>query len=108
VSESYTREKMASIANGVLGGEIGLWEGTRQLAHLSRSLSEAEASDPNVLVFVGVDSELDDFPIGSARERWAAEALADKDRQRDEYLRRARVAIESACRAIVARYSGSS
>jgi hypothetical protein len=107
MSEAYAKEKMANIAGRMLAGEVGLLEGTRQLADLSRSLSKVEASDPDVLTFVAVDSELDDIPFGSARERWAPEALAEKDRQRDEYLERAREAIESSCRIIVARYSSS-
>ena len=105
MSEAHAREKMANVAREILAGQIGLLEGTRQLADLSRSLSDAEATDPDVLTPIGVDSELDDIPFGSARDRWAPEALAEKDRQCDEYIQRARVAIESACLAIVNRYA---
>ena len=103
MSEAHAREKMANVAREILAGQIGLLEGTRQLADLSRSLSDAEATDPDVLTLIGVDSELDDIPFGSARDRWAPEALAEKDRQCDEYIQRARVAIESAYLAIVNR-----
>lgn len=99
------RKTMANIARAMLRNEIGLLEGCRQLASVSRRLPALEASDPDVLTFVGVDSESDDIPLGSVRTRWAAEALAEKDNQRDEYLSRARESIEQACRAIVDRYS---
>ena len=77
MSESSTRAKMVALAREMLAGAVGLLKGTRQLADLSRSLSATEASDPEVLVFVGVDSEVDDMPTGSARGRCGLDVLCE-------------------------------
>ena len=100
-----TRAKMVELARRMLSGETDLFEGARTMAALGRNLTEAEGLDSDVLTFVAVDSELDDIPFGDARQRWAPDALKEKDRQRDDYLVKARPALEQACRAIATRYS---
>jgi hypothetical protein len=86
MSEVDLRKKVVDVVRAILQGDVDLLSGVRQVANLSRGLSTAEQSDPKILTFVAVDSELDDVPMGSARGLWAAEALAEKDRERDEYL----------------------
>jgi hypothetical protein len=98
---------MVSIARAILAGEVEVLEGCQQLAELRHALPDGESKAPDILTFAGVDSELDDVPTGHARDLWAPEALAAKDGQRDEYLARARSAIEEACRSLVAKYSSS-
>lgn len=100
-----TRQQMAEAARKILAGSIDLLTGARRIVNVSRGLPEPELSHSDVLTFVAVDSELDDVPIGSARNLWAPEALTEKDRRRDEYLARAREAVEEACRGIISRYS---
>ena len=97
------RQQMAALARSMLAGEIGLLEGCLRITGMSRQLPEAEASDPDVLTIRGVESEIDDMPVGVARALWDDAALAEKDRQRDEYLERARPFIQEACRAIAAK-----
>ena len=99
------QKEIAAIARAMLAGEVDLLAGTRQIARLSRGLSEPDLSDPDVFTFVAVDSDLDDIPMGSARGMWDPNALAEKDRERDEYLGRAKESIERACRGLIGRYS---
>jgi hypothetical protein len=98
------RKRIAYVAQTMLAQQVDLLAGAREIASLSRGLPEPDVSDPDVLTFVAVDSELDDIPMGSARSMWAADALAEKDRQRDEYLGRAKETIEQACRGVIARF----
>jgi hypothetical protein len=106
-TEKDLRHEIARVATRMLTGEVGLHEGCHEIARLRTGLSEPEVADPDLLVFVGVDSELDDVPLGDVRQRWAPEALAVKDAQTAEYLGRARDGILRACQAVVAQWGPS-
>lgn len=58
-----------------------------------------------LLTLEGIESEADDLPGGQARDAWDAVALDRKDREKDEYLRRARGPLLEACRAIISALS---
>jgi hypothetical protein len=107
VSAETVRQEIAGIANRLLLGELGLHEGCRTIAHLRTRLPDADIDDPDVLVFVGVDSELDAIPLGVARQRWDPVALAKKDQQAAEYLGRMREEILRACKALSLRWGVS-
>lgn len=72
----------------MLDGELELVEGCRKLVQLHRR-SGAVDSDA-IITVIGVESETDDLPVGAERERWAIDALKEKDRQREEYMAQAR------------------
>ena len=96
------REQIAAMAQAMLDGGVDLQDGCREICGLQHQLSKSEAHNKDLLVLVGVDSELDDCPIGAARQHWEPAALAAKDRQRDEYLRRVNDRLLNACRALAA------
>lgn len=99
------RARILSIAQALLAGNVEILEACQQLAELRHSLPDSEARSPDILTFAAVASELDDVPTGHARDLWAPDALAVKDREHDEYLARAQSSIEEACRSIARRYS---
>ena len=43
-----------------------------------------EQENPQWNIFVAVDSQSDHLPVGSVRDQWNAEALAEKDREISE------------------------
>jgi hypothetical protein len=98
------RQKIGAIAERLLGGKIGIIEASRQIASLRHGAGIGNG-DPDVLLFVGVDSETDHLPIGAGREHWAADALAAKDAEiaRAEAFYRKRVL--EVCPRLVARYA---
>jgi hypothetical protein len=49
----------------------------------------------------GVDSDSDEFPVGSVRDMWSVEALKRQDREREAYESRVRDDVMAACRAII-------
>ena len=98
--------EITRIAQAMIAGELELIEGCRELAGY---LSDAALrSDPDARTIIGVDSEADAFPIGAVRERWANEALAERDRERTEYMTRVTPIVLAACGALVAKLNRSS
>jgi hypothetical protein len=104
-SVEQTRQSIVAIARAIIANTTDLITGAQQIVYLRRRLEEPDLSDPDLLVFVAVDSELDDFPLGPARPMWAPDALKEKDRQLEEYLRATRDPVEQACRAVIAKLS---
>jgi hypothetical protein len=101
------RREIARVATRVLTGEMGLHEASREIARLRTGLTEPEIDDPDLLIFVAVDSELDDVPLGGARQRWAPEALAEKDAQAADYLARVSERLLRACQSLSVRWGPS-
>lgn len=93
------------MAQSVLDGGLGTIEGARRLAAL-RLRVRAE-DDPDFLVFVGIDSQTDHFPLGEERGRWDPAALArlDAERRRAEAGLRGRA--EPACRGLIRKYESA-
>jgi hypothetical protein len=88
----------------MVDGTMELLEGCRTIVDLRGSLSEPELSDPDLLVLVAAESELDGFPHGPARQYWAPDTLAAKDNEQEGYLLAARPEILRACRALLERW----
>jgi hypothetical protein len=102
------REEIATVACGMVAGVVELLDGCRRIALLRGSLSEPDISDPDLLVVVAVESELDDVPLGATREQWSPDALAAKDKEKAEYLDAANQELLRACRALNAKWGGPS
>jgi hypothetical protein len=94
------RQEIAAVAQSMLDGSMELLHGCRVICTLQHQLSQAELHNNDLLVIVGIESELDDCPTGHARQHWEPSALADKDRERDDYLRRVGDRLTNACRAL--------
>lgn len=92
--------RIGDAAQAYLDGTAGATETARIVATLAHKL---DASFSQLLTgFVGVDSETDTFPLGSAREHWSVEALAREDADREEYEARISSEFAAMCRQVVA------
>ena len=97
----HTKTEVAIVAEQMLNGELELLEGCRKLVQLhSRS---GAPDDDAIITVIGIESETDDLPAGRDRERWAPDVLAEKDRQRDEYMARVRDPLMAALRSLAER-----
>src|SRR5690242_15905708 len=95
-------KEIIHVSRSILDQSMGVIEGARLLAAL-RFRVRAE-NDDDFLVFTGIASQTDDFPIGEVRNHWNADALAryDIDRQRAETD--FRESAETACRNLIRKY----
>lgn len=99
-ADTRTCREIACLAREMLEERVEWQEGFRAIAELRHKLKEPERSDPDLLFLVGVDSELDDVPLGTVREQWWPEGLAEKDRKKNEYLEQIGQHVRSACVAL--------
>ena len=93
------RRTTLEVARGMLDGSISLIEGCRSLVRLRFDV-EIPASE-TLNVFVGVESETDEYPVGIQRSEYAPELLARLDAEVAIYLNGVRPAIAEACREII-------
>jgi hypothetical protein len=103
VEHSGSRAAAVAIAERVLRGELDFVTGARLLVDLRGSVG-VPSDDPDLLTFIGIDSETDALPIGPVRERWAPEALAEKADAIDRAQRWAREYGEDAFRNLISRF----
>lgn len=93
------RRTALEIARGMLDESISLIEGCRSLVRLR---ADAEIPPSETLnVFVGVESETDDYPVGNARSEYAPELLARLDGEASKYLSQVRPVVIEACGEII-------
>jgi hypothetical protein len=93
------RRTMLDVARGMIDGSILLVGGCRRLVRL-QTVAQIPPND-TFNVFVGVESETDDFPVGCVRSEYAPELLAQLDAKVSNYLSQARPIIIEACRQII-------
>jgi hypothetical protein len=96
------------IARDVLAGDLDLLAGCRQILRYRRTLDIRNDSAWDVIA--AVESETDDFPVGSVREAWDPDTLASKDLELTAYLERVgpmvRKAFEDIEKALEVRSEG--
>ncbi|RXT24914.1 MULTISPECIES: DUF2489 domain-containing protein [unclassified Bosea (in: a-proteobacteria)] len=73
MTKEEARTEISRTAQAMLSGAMSLFEGARRIASL-RFPADLE-TDPDVMAFVGIDSETDAMPLGSVREYWQSDAL---------------------------------
>jgi hypothetical protein len=93
--------ELARVAEQMLTGELELVEGCRKLVQLHRR--SGSPNDDAIMTVIGIESETDDLPIGAEREQWAASALKEKDRQRDEYMAEVQASLTEALELLAGR-----
>jgi hypothetical protein len=93
------RRTALEVARRMLDGKISLIEGCRNVVQLSRDaeIPPSEALD----TFIAVESETDDYPVGSVRSEYAPQLLERLDTQVSRYLTEERPGIIKACREII-------
>ena len=95
-------------ANLLLARELGVIEGCGLLASLAHVLVPDWTADQDFVVFGALASETDHLPTGTARQYWAADALAREDRDIARIEASARSGVLAACRNVIARFAGPS
>jgi hypothetical protein len=100
-----SKTELVSVAAQVLANEMDPLEGCRWIVRHQSALSEEERLDPSFVRLVGIESETDQFAMGVARQNWDAQALAEQDVRRAEYLRRVQLDLLEACRLIIEKFS---
>ena len=80
-------EKLQSLStlietlDAFLGSRIGVVEASRIISTCRFALSQD--NNPLFIPFVGIDSETDQYPLGSVRELWEPDALVRYDHERE-------------------------
>jgi hypothetical protein len=92
-------ERARQIAKNVLGGQYDPLLACRELSDI-RELRPVVA-DEVMNVFIAVDSEVDDLPIGPERANWNAESLRVKDMEAANYREQVRSVVTEALRALL-------
>jgi len=87
------------IATMVLGGQYDPLLACRELSDIREQLPAV--ADEVMDVFVAVDSEVDDLPLGAERANWSAESLRVKDMEAANYREGVRSAVAEALRALL-------
>jgi hypothetical protein len=63
--------------------------------------------DPEFVVFVGIDSEADDYPFGLERRHWNKDVLAKLEEKMVAFEQHFRPYAEDACREVLRRLATS-
>jgi hypothetical protein len=90
----------------MLSGIILMTEGARFLAALRHEVDVPE-QDPDFLIFVSIESQTDELPVGAERPLWSREALerdAEEIGRAEEFARKAGA---EACRNLVRRFGAA-
>jgi len=69
----WASAKIVTLARSILAGNLGIADGSRQLA--AWRFDVGADNDPDFIFFVGLDSETDHLPIGPSRRHWNPEVL---------------------------------
>ena len=98
------RRVMFDAAQDMLAGRLSYIEGARKIV-AARWLARLDESDPDLLPFVGIDSETEALPFGEMRTHWQPAALEALQPEIDRSEAWARGFGEPHCRNLVARFS---
>lgn len=98
----WAGRKVVAAAKSILSGELGIVAGARHLAKWRFDLGAEH--DPDLMFFVGVDSETDHLPVGDARSHWDAQALKQKDEEMRSFEATFREEALRACQRLVQKY----
>src|SRR4051812_35332439 len=90
-------------ASGILDGSIDLITGARRLASLSHDVHADR--DPDFVTFIGIDSETDEFPLGTVRQHWNPEALVKYDLERERAEQQYRPRALECARRLLTKYA---
>ena len=86
----------------MLDERLGIIEGCEKICRARAGLENPELQSELLLPFVAFDSEMDNFPLGEARQYWNEKALSAKDARLREIVEAARPEILDACRSLLA------
>lgn len=101
------REQVVATAQAMLTGRLSFLVGSRKLAAL-RHEAGISVDDADFMIFVGIDSETDELPLGAVRVHWDVEALARLQPEMDEAEQWAAKVGADACASLIARFGEQS
>ncbi len=90
-------------AKDMLAGNVDLITGCRKICNLRHQV-ETFTNDPLFLLFRGIESETDHFPIGKVREHCDPDYLNKIDNEKNEYLMETKEFIFQECKKIIEKY----
>lgn len=103
-------QRIVSIAEQILRGELGLLEGSTQLADLGYQIDRETnttyliSGSEEFSIFYVVASNANAFPTGEWRRHWNPKALAKKDKSKKEYEQFYQEEAYAACRNLIDKY----
>ncbi|MBB4635484.1 hypothetical protein [Longimicrobium terrae] len=97
------RDEMVTLARKILRGETGVLPGSAAMMQYRWGAGLHEM-DEDLLVFLGIDSQEDHLPSGSARRYWNPDALARADAQIAEAEAFYREVAFAACESLIRRF----
>jgi hypothetical protein len=92
-------------AEGALNGTLSITEAARELTGVSHELNMSR--ERQFVVFVGIASETDEFPLGAVRDMWNPAKLLQVVAQRGQYENRVRSTADAACKELLQRYAST-
>ena len=95
--------RVTELARGMIAGDIPFLDGSIELASL-RSEAEVASDDPDFIVFVAIESEIDHLPVGRVREHWDPIAVKQHEPEIDKAIAWAKEIGLPACSSLIARY----
>jgi hypothetical protein len=105
MTHDWARREIGKTAKAMLSGVTSFIEGARTLAGLR--FSAGLERDPDLTVFVAIDSETDALPMGDVRKLWNPDALAKLQPEIDRAEAWAREGGLEACERLAQRFGGS-
>ena len=103
MTKEEARVEINRTARAVVSGAISYIEGARRISSL-RFPADLE-TDPDVTLFVAIDSETDALPLGAARAYWSQAALKGLEPEIERSEAWARKLAHSAAERLAARIS---
>jgi hypothetical protein len=95
------RRKILEISKGVLAGSVHPIEGCRALISLRNQA--AMENEPAFDTIVTIESETDDFPVGSVRGAYDEHLLTRLDAEVQQYLEAVRSVLFDACKTLASK-----
>jgi hypothetical protein len=88
----------------MLDGELSYLLGARRLAAL-RHEAEIKDGDEDFMIFVAIDSDTDDLPLGPVRAHWDKQALERLQPEIEAAETWAKAHAESVCTKLIGRFN---
>ncbi|MBK9926785.1 MAG: hypothetical protein IPP66_16045 [Anaerolineales bacterium] len=97
------QNQVVDVCEAILCGETSVLLGARTLSRLHYELFKQ--IDDDFVLFIGIDSETDNLPIGDERKYWNEKVLVEKDKEIAEYEARVGHEVFDACQKLINRFS---
>jgi hypothetical protein len=97
------QNQVVDVCKAILNDEMQILLGVRKLCRLHCELFKQ--IDDDFVLFIAIDSETDELPIGDERQYWNEKVLIEKDREIAEYETRVKPEVFDACRTLIERFS---